>query len=70
VTATLSAATQAVSDRFVVSPAEILFLSDIVAELDAASAAGLQTRLVVRPGNAPAPNGHRHSVVRSFDALM
>jgi len=52
------------------SPVEILFLSDIVAELDAASEAGLQTRLVVRPGNAPAPNGHRHSVVRSFDALV
>lgn len=30
---------------------EILFLSDIVAELDAARAAGLQTALCVRPGN-------------------
>jgi enolase-phosphatase E1 len=32
---------------------EILFLSDVVAELDAARAAGMQTGLCLRPGNAP-----------------
>lgn len=31
----------------------ILFASDVVAELDAARAAGMQTRLALRPGNRP-----------------
>ena len=50
-------------------PTEILFLSDIVAELDAARAAGLETRLAVRPGNAPSPEGHGHALIQSFDEL-
>src|SRR5947209_12366301 len=37
---------------------EILFLSDIVAELDAARVAGMQTALCVRPGNADQPQTH------------
>lgn len=37
-----------------IDPAEILFLSDITAELDAAREAGLATALTVRPGNAEA----------------
>jgi len=32
---------------------EILFASDVVAELDAAREAGMQTRLALRPGNRP-----------------
>jgi enolase-phosphatase E1 len=50
-------------------PAEILFLSDVVAELDAARSAGLQTALVIRPGNAPVAPGHGHREVRDFDGL-
>ena len=47
-------------------PAErLLFLSDIVAELDAAAAAGWQTALSVRPEN-PAAGPHTHPVIRSF----
>ena len=38
-------------------PESIVFLSDIVAELDAARDAGLPTRLSIRPGNAPPPSG-------------
>jgi enolase-phosphatase E1 len=38
-----------------VAPAEILFLSDVVEELDAARAAGLRTGLALRPGNRPVP---------------
>ena len=34
-----------------VAPGEILFLSDVVEELDAARAAGLRTGLAIRPGN-------------------
>lgn len=36
-----------------VQPADILFLSDNIDELHAASAAGVNVRLAVRPGNAP-----------------
>jgi len=50
-------------------PGEILFLSDVVAELDAARAAGMQTGLVVRPGNAAAPAGHSHPTIESFASL-
>jgi enolase-phosphatase E1 len=36
---------------------EILFISDVVAELEAASSAGLAAVLAIRPGNAPQPGG-------------
>jgi enolase-phosphatase E1 len=42
-----------------VAPGEILFLSDVTEELDAARAAGLQTALAIRPGNREmAAGGH------------
>ena len=52
-----------------VASAEILFVSDVVAELDAAKQAGLQTRLCVRPGNAPVDEDHGHAVIHSFDEV-
>jgi enolase-phosphatase E1 len=51
------------------APNRILFLSDVLAELDAAKAAGLQTALVVRPGNKPVLENHPHRAIRSFDEL-
>lgn len=48
---------------------QVLFLSDVVAELDAARAAGLHTALVLRPGNAPAPSEQPHREIRSFSEL-
>ena len=51
------------------SPSEVLFLSDIGAELDAALAAGMQTALCVRtPGSSP-PTG-AHPVIRMFDQVV
>jgi enolase-phosphatase E1 len=44
-----------------------LFVSDVVAELDAARDAGFATALSVRNPPGPAANGHR--AVRSFDEL-
>ncbi|QDU62658.1 Enolase-phosphatase E1 [Planctomycetes bacterium Pan216] len=52
------------------SPEEILFLSDVVAELDAARAAGMKTALVVRLGNKPIEPGHEHPTIESFDDLV
>jgi 2,3-diketo-5-methylthio-1-phosphopentane phosphatase len=56
---------------FDIPPDEVLFLSDIVAELDAARTAGLQTALVVRPGNAPGQTGTGlpHAQIASFAQL-
>jgi len=49
------------------SPAEVLFVSDVVEELDAARAAGMQTALCVREGDAPA--GGAHLVVHDLEAV-
>ena len=48
-------------------PADGLFVSDVVAELDAARAAGFATALSVRTEPGPAPGGHPR--ITSFDAL-
>jgi enolase-phosphatase E1 len=52
------------------STAQVLFVSDVTAEVDAARSAGCQVALSVRPGNAPqhAPEGLR--VVHTFDELF
>ena len=49
------------------SPPAILFVSDVVAELDAAREAGCATALAVRTPPRPDPNGH--ATVVSFDEL-
>lgn len=51
-----------------VSPGELLFFSDVVAELDAAREAGCGTRLVIRPGNAPVADAHGHKTISDFDS--
>jgi enolase-phosphatase E1 len=51
-------------------PIECLFVSDVVAELDAAQAAGMQTLLSIRPGNAPQAAAHNHGTIRSFDEIV
>ncbi len=48
---------------------EIVFLSDVVAELDAAQRANMQTVLCVRPGNPPQPVTQAHAVIHSFDEI-
>ena len=50
------------------APADILFATDITQEADAARAAGLQTLLMLRPGNHPQPP-HDHPTAPTFDHL-
>ncbi|HXY32616.1 MAG TPA: acireductone synthase [Planctomycetaceae bacterium] len=45
---------------------EVLFLSDVVAELDAAAEAGTETALVSRPGNPPTSGEGRHPEIKSL----
>jgi enolase-phosphatase E1 len=64
-----SASYTAIAASFKLPPGEVLFVSDIVAELDAAAAAGMQTALAARPGNAPQGDSHQHLVITSFAEL-
>ena len=45
-----------IAEELALPPAEILFLSDVAEELQAAHQAGLQTALSIRPGNPPQPD--------------
>ncbi len=58
-----------IATTMAISTGEILFVSDVTRELDAARAAGMQTRLAMRPGNATPPHDHGYTVVRTFDDL-
>ena len=49
-------------------PAEVLFLSDVGAELDAARQAGMRTGLCVRAPAATPPSS-AHAVIRTFDEV-
>lgn len=48
---------------------EVLFISDVVVELDAASGAGMQALLCVRPGNHPQGSPARYQIIQSFDEI-
>ena len=50
-------------------PHEVLFISDVTAELVAARDAGLQVRLSIRPGNLPQPAAEEFEAVRSFEEI-
>lgn len=56
------------STALAVPPSSVLFVSDVAGELDAARAAGLHTRLCVRPPVLP-PAASSHAIVESFDAI-
>jgi enolase-phosphatase E1 len=48
---------------------EILFISDVVPELDAAGAAGVRALLCIRPGNHPQPFAEQYQIIRDFDEI-
>lgn len=64
-----SASYAAIAAATGVAAEEILFLSDVVAELDAAGESGCGTRLVVRPGNTPVDDAHGHGKIENFDLV-
>ena len=55
-----------IAEAFGCPASEILFVSDIEAELDAAIEAGMQTALSIRPGNKPLENLQNYQAVNSF----
>ena len=48
---------------------QIHFISDVLAELDAANDAGMKTSLCIRPGNAVQEPSTRHQTIRSFEVI-
>ncbi len=55
-----------IADDWGLRPAQVLFISDIAAELQAAAAAGMQTRASLRPGNAALPADFPIEQIESF----
>lgn len=50
-------------------PDEILFISDVVAELDAAREAGMETLLSIRPGNQSQERAESYQAIHSFEEV-
>jgi enolase-phosphatase E1 len=48
---------------------EILFISDVSDELDAARSAGMETLLCIRPGNRPQGFTGQHQIAHSFEDI-
>lgn len=60
---------QTIANDFNCEAGEILFVSDVTEELDAAKSAGLQTVLSLRPGNKPQPHDHGFPTIENFDSI-
>lgn len=50
-------------------PGQVVFVSDVAEELDAAKEAGMLTALSIRPGNRPVANQHEYYAISRFDEL-
>jgi len=51
------------------APVEIVFVSDVVTELEAATKTDMKTRLSIRPGNQPQPNADRFQIIKTLDEV-
>jgi|SRR5882672_4897561 len=58
-----------IAEELRLATAEIVFISDAIAELDAARAAGMKTILAMRPGNRPVELPVNHPAADSFASL-
>ena len=60
---------EAIARAIGLAPHDILFLSDVDAELDAARAAGMQTIRLLRPADTPAGAATTHPSATSFEEI-
>ncbi len=60
----------AIASDMELEPRQILFVSDVGAELDAARAAGMATALAIRPGNRDPGGIYEHEPVASFAEIV
>jgi enolase-phosphatase E1 len=56
-----------IAEAIGLEPQQILFISDVTAELDAATQAGMETLLSIRPGNSEQPQ--LYPSIRTFDTI-
>lgn len=66
---TSAASYQSIGEKIGAPADEVLFVSDVAAELDAARDAGMTTALCVRPGSRE-PEQPAHTIVRTFDEIF
>ena len=52
------------------APDQLLFVTDVLAEAEAAQAAGWRVAVAVRPGNKPLDKGHGFREVTTLDGLF
>jgi enolase-phosphatase E1 len=58
-----------IAEKMRLPPGQILFVSDVIDELNAAHEAGMKALLSIRPGNAPQDNVDQYPEILSFDQL-
>src|SRR5262249_24946587 len=58
-----------ISSGLQLDTAEILFITDVTTELEAATNADMQNALCIRPGNLPQAKVSEQRVIRSFDEI-
>ena len=61
---------QRIAADFGLRDGELLFISDVVAELNAARNSGFQTALCNRPGNAEVADRQGHAAIESFAEVV
>lgn len=59
-----------IAEEMALESNEVMFVSDVPAELDAARAAGMQTALTLRAGNSVINETLIHKTIQSFDELI
>jgi len=58
-----------IAELIKVKTEEVLFVSDVVAELDAAKKAGMKTLLSIRPGNQVQDRADEYKAIESFEEI-
>jgi enolase-phosphatase E1 len=66
---TLPESYQCIASTLGFAPAEVLFISDVVGELNASSSAGMSTVLCVRSGNPPQQSDEKQPAISSFNEI-
>jgi len=58
-----------IAEKMKLAAAEVLFVSDVVEELDAAHDAGMKVLLSIRPGNAPQDNDDHYTEIHDLTEI-
>jgi len=58
-----------IADALNRSPSEVMFIADVVTELEAAHEAGMQVLLSIRPGNPPQKSAEKYQAIHNFQDI-